>query len=199
MQLLLRRLWIQITSDRKRFGLLCAMVAVGMLLWARIIVTTNLPRTVIADPKDPEVENVQRAPSDKRRWAPVTVQLARTAPRDPLVISEADFPQRNDVGPAEQENGKFRPEEVENVEQAESRLVAELRSLASRFKLEGVMQGRPMAVINGRMYQLDDWIPAVGNAKHFFQLVEVGSRWVDLECEEHRFRVTMDNPGNEKR
>ena len=49
MQLVLRRLWIQITSDRKRFGLLCAMLLIGLLLWGRIIVTSNLPRTAIAD------------------------------------------------------------------------------------------------------------------------------------------------------
>ena len=44
----LRRLWIQITSDRKRFGVLCAMLVLGLLLWGRIIVTTNLPRTAMA-------------------------------------------------------------------------------------------------------------------------------------------------------
>ena len=30
MQLVLRRLWIQITADRKRFGLLCVTLVVGL-------------------------------------------------------------------------------------------------------------------------------------------------------------------------
>jgi len=200
MQLLLRRLWIQITSDRRRFGLLCAMLAVGMLLWARIIVTTNVPRTVIADPKLP----VGGPPppndgSDKRRGPPVTVALARTCARNPLVISDLDFPKPTVVEMVGQENGKLGPEATEDVRQAEARLTTELMALANRFTLEGVMQGHPMAVINGRTYQLGDWIQAVDNSRHLFQLVEVANRSVLVECEGRRFKVTMDEPGSNSR
>ncbi len=200
MQLLLRRLWIQVTSDRKRFGLLCAMVAIGMLLWARIIVTTNVPRTVIADPKAPVggTAGVDDG-SDKRRGPPVPVKLARTYTRNPLVISEEDFPKPTVVEMVQQENGKFEPEATEDVRQAEARLTGELMALANRFRLEGVMQGYPMAVINGRTYQLGDWIQAVDNSRHLFQLVEVGNRTVLVECEGRRFKVTMDDPGSNNR
>ena len=47
----LRRIWIQLTTDRKRFGILCAMVALGLLLWGRLIVVSNLPRTAVAEPQ----------------------------------------------------------------------------------------------------------------------------------------------------
>ena len=196
MQLLLRRLWIQITSDRRRFGLLCAMLTMGMLLWARIIVTSNVPRTAVADPQRGAVLPVPGDGSNKRRGPPVPVRLARDTLRDPLAISDADFPRPTVVVHGEQENGKSGPKPVEDVEQA---LAAELWALANRFRLEGVMQGHPMAVINGRMYQLNDWVPAVDSTRHVFRLVEVGNRWVDLECEGHRFRVKMDEPGSEIR
>jgi hypothetical protein len=197
MQLLLRRLWIQITSDRKRFGLLCAMLAIGMLLWARIIVTTNVPRTVIADPKPPVTgPPLVNDGSDKRRGPPVPVTLARTCARNPLVISDEDFPKSTVVKMVPQENGKSEPEATEDVRQAEARLTAELLALANQFRLEGVMQGHPMAVINGETYQLGDWIQAVDNSRHIFQLVEVGNRTVLLECEGRRFKVTMDEPGS---
>ena len=83
MQLVLRRLWIQITSDRKRFGLLCAMLLIGLLLWGRIIVTSNLPRMAVAD--DP-VRNVGAGSpdggTDKHVMRTVAVTFARTPNRD---------------------------------------------------------------------------------------------------------------------
>ena len=44
-----RRLTIQMTADRRKFGVLCALTALGLLFWARIIVINNLPRTVLAE------------------------------------------------------------------------------------------------------------------------------------------------------
>jgi hypothetical protein len=189
-------MWIQITADRRRFGLLCAMLAVGMLLWARIIVTTSVPRTVIADPKPPVAVAPPDRGSDKRRGPPVAVRLSRAWVRNPIAISDADFPKPTVVEVVPPENGKLEPDATEDVRQAEARLTAELVALANRFRLEGVMQGHPMAVLNGRTYQLGDWIQAVDNSRHLFQLVEVGNRSVLLECEGRRFRVTMDDPGS---
>jgi hypothetical protein len=78
-------------------------------------------------------------------------------------------------------------------------LIRELKALVDRFTLEAVMQGRPMAVINGKTYRLYSWIQAVGNDKYRFQLVEVGHRSVVLEYEGRRFRLRMDFPGSEER
>jgi hypothetical protein len=44
-----RRLTIQLTADRRKFGVLCTLTALGLLFWARIIVINNLPRTVLAE------------------------------------------------------------------------------------------------------------------------------------------------------
>ena len=50
MSVKLRRLWVQVTADRRRAGILGAMLTLGMLLWARIIVISNVPKMAVADP-----------------------------------------------------------------------------------------------------------------------------------------------------
>ena len=32
-----RRVWLQLTADKRRFGVLCAAITVGLLLWARFL------------------------------------------------------------------------------------------------------------------------------------------------------------------
>ncbi len=204
MQLMLRRLWIQITSDRKRFGLLCAMLLLGMLLWGRIIVTSNLPRTAVADPVTdggPKPLTIGAPPKtpDKDNGPARRISLARTPLRDPLLINDEHFPKPTSVELLDEDDPKFGQYATENVKQAEARLTEELRVLVGRFTLEGVMKGRPMAVINGRTYRLHSWIPAIDDDDILFQLIEVGDRSVILECEGRRFKLNMNYPGIEER
>ena len=199
----LRRLWVQITSDRKRFGVLCAMLALGLLLWGRIIVTSNLPRTALADGDDPNSGLVPHGPtggaSDRPLGPPVHVKLARQPRRDPFLISAEHFPKPTPVELLPQDGSKSGGNATENTNRMDERLTRELTALVDRFTLEAVMQGRPMAVINGKTYRLYSWIPAVGNDEYRFQLVEVGHRSVVLEYEGRRFRLRMDFPGSEER
>ncbi len=200
MQLMIRRLWIQIVSDRKRFGLLCAMLAIGLLLWGRIIVTSNLPRTAVADPDATGSTPLSAGTNgtDKRGAPTIHVMLARTPRRDPLVISSRHFPKPTPVVLLGQENPKFGPDGAENGEQADARLTEELGRLVARLKLDGVME-KTMAVINGRTFRLHSWIPAGKPGQALFQLTEIGHRSVTLECEGRRFRLRMDYPGSEER
>lgn len=204
MQLVLRRLWIQITSDRKRFGLLCAMLLIGLLLWGRIIVTSNLPRTAVADDppgniglRPPVGATASKGP-DKPATRTVSVSLARTTDRDPMLISSRYFPKPTPVVLLGQDDPKLRPDATENGEQAEARFTEELRQLVSKLKLEGVMQDT-MAVINGKTFRINEWIPAGKPGQALFHLTEVGHRSVTLECEGRRFRLQMDYPGSEER
>lgn len=208
MNLLLRRLWIQISADRKRFGVLCGMLLLGMLLWGRIIVTSNLPRTAIANPAgNPTGKGTARGgtqrredPSDKPRNPPIKVRLSRLPNRDPLLISDKHFPKPTTIDALTTDRPKSRPEAVENPEQAEARLTEQLRAMVGRFRLEAVMQGSEMrAVINGKRYALHGWIPAVDNDSIRFQLIQVGHRSVILECEGRQFELTMNFPGTDAR
>lgn len=204
MQLVLRRLWIQITSDRKRFGLLCATLLIGLLLWGRIIVTSNLPRTAVADDPPgniglhPPVGATPVRGTDKPATRTVEVALARTTDRDPMLISNRHFPKPTPVVLLGQDDPKFGPDATENGEQAEARLTEELRQLVSKLKLEGVMQDT-MAVISGKTLRINEWIPAGKPGQALFHLIEIGHRSVTLECEGRRFRLQMDYPGSEER
>ncbi len=203
MQLVLRRLWIQITADRRRFGLLCVTLVVGLLLWGRIIVTSNLPRTALADPAGAIPAGTTPGSgssgiSDKHTKPRRQVKLARRPVRDPVVISERHFPKPTPVVLLGQDNPKFGPDATENGEQAEAQLTEQLRYLVSGLRLEGVMLGR-MAVVNGKTIRLHSWIPAGKPGEALFQLTEIGHRSVTLECEGRRFRLQMDYPGSEER
>ncbi|MEE9130124.1 MAG: hypothetical protein V3T84_08905 [Phycisphaerales bacterium] len=201
MPVILRRLWIQLTADRRRFGALCATALLGLLLWARIIVTSNLPRTAVADEsaaaRDDRNSDGARPPavSDNRRRAPVNVQLAEFPIRDPFLISDQYFPKPTSLDVLPQDQAKLQERPAEISRDPEALVATQLRGLVGRFTLEAVMQGRPMAIINGRTHQLGDWIPAVGNAAVRFRLVDVRYRSVVLECEGHRFELKMEPPG----
>ena len=204
MQLVLRRLWIQITSDRKRFGLLCAMLIIGLLLWGRIIVTSNLPRTALAD--DPPAntgtgssgDGTAAGSTDKHARRTVAVTFATTPNRDPLLISGRHFPKPTPVVLLGQDNPKFGLDAAERAEQADARFTEELRQLVGKLRLEGVMQDT-MAVISKNTFRLNAWVPVGKPGQALFQLTEIGHRSVTLECEGRRFRLQMDYPGRDER
>ena len=204
MHVLVRRLWIQLTADRKRFTILCTMLAIGLLLWGRIIVTSNMPRTAVADPNGqtgtlpPPVVGGTDPSLDKWKIPTVQVKLAVLPNRDPLLISNRHFPKPTPIELLPADGPKLPPDATENLQQAETRLTEELRVLVDKFKLEAVMQGQ-MAVINGKTHELYNRIPSVTNEAIRFQLIQVGHRSVILECADRRFKLKMDYPGNEER
>ncbi len=197
MHLALRRFWIQVTADRKRFGILCGMLAVLLLLWARIIVTSNVPRTAVADPPPPVSPTGRPPTSDNRVRPTIHVELALLPVRDPFSVSSAHFPKPTPDVTLPKDPDKSAGQAAENSHEAEARLLRQLKGLMSRFELEAVMQGRPMAIISGRMYELGDWIPSIGDKSVSFQLVEVGDRWAILEWEGRRFELKMEFPGTD--
>ena len=201
MPVALRRLWIQLTADPRRFGALCAAVLLGLLLWARIIVTSNLPRTAVAD-ENAEVAGDRssdadsaKSVSDNRPIVPINVQMAEFPIRDPFRISDTYFPKPTLLVVLPEDQAKLLERPAEISRDSEAFVAKRLRGLVGQFTLEAVMQGRPMAVINGRTHQLGDWIPAVDNEAVRFQLVEVRYRLVVLECKGHRFELGMEPPG----
>jgi hypothetical protein len=129
----------------------------------------------------------------------VRVKLARQPLRDPFLVSAEHFPKPTPVEVLTQDGPKSGGNATENTDRRDERLTEELRALVDRFTLEAVMQGQPMAVINGKTYRLYRWIQAVGREEIRFQLVEVGHRSVVLEYEGRRFRLRMDFPGSEER
>ncbi|MHC4428559.1 MAG: hypothetical protein ACYS0D_08140, partial [Planctomycetota bacterium] len=175
MNVLLLRLWIQATADRKRFGLLCALLAVGFLLWARIIIVENIPRQAVAGGNESPGSGTSAQTGDpaprplgpRRRVVLATVPL-----RDPLEINPLYFPKPAEV--VDNPNVDGPPDGTGNQERALIR--NQLQILVSRFRLEAVMLGNPMAVISGTRYKVGSEVPAVGNEEIRFKLIEVSHR-----------------------
>ena len=65
---LLKQGWSWLTSSRKRYSFALALVLVGLLLWSRLIMLSNLPRTAVADDEAapiPASTTIDDASSDK--------------------------------------------------------------------------------------------------------------------------------------
>ena len=211
MSVLLRRLWIQATADRKRFGALIALVALGFLLWARIIIIENIPAQGLANP--PPTPSTSTGanqgppmPSHNGRELPERhVSLALTPLRDPLEINSLYFPRSTRVVQTPQDVGKSPSEAAENPEQAAARLRFQLQALVDRYRLEMLILAPdgPVARISGRVYRLGDRVPAIGNEEIWFEVVNIslerGRPLVELAYREHEFTVRMQDPGNRER
>lgn len=211
MSLLLRRLWVQITADRKRFAALCVMVVIGLLLWSRIILINNTPRTAIADPaarkamtasetadatassRKPSTAHIPVSSHNSGEPA-VEVHLASTPVRDPFRISPQHFPRPTiDQGNAKQA-GKSDPPVADDPSRAVQRHEAQVTALAQKFVLEAVMHGASMAVINGKVHRKGDAVPAVEDQSVLFTLTSVGRTSVVLECNGLKFTLELSTP-----
>ena len=198
MMVILQRFWVKITSDRKRFGLLCAVLAAGLLLWARLIIVSKVPRTAVADGEpalaaanSPAQEPPSSDYSDKHLRKPVQIAVPANADRDPFLINREFFPKPHPALPTTQEASKSHAEPVENPEQEKARRHALILAHVERLRLDAAMTGAGMAVINGTLYQLNDMIRTTDNLSITFTLTEVRSRSVLLTCEDFAFELSM--------
>ena len=202
MMVMLQRFWVQITSDRKRFGLLCAVLAAGLLLWARLIIVSKVPRTAVAD-DNASLVNGASSPdetegddnSDNRERMVVKLLVPAATNRDPFLINRDFFPRPTSQALSSEEPGKSRAEPVENPQQEMARQQAQLLTHVERLTLDAAMTGTAMAVISGKLYRLNDMISSKDNPNLRFQLIEVHARSIVLRHNEFNFELSMDGPG----
>lgn len=203
MQSTLRRFWIQLSADRKKFGLLCTMLAVGLLLWARIIVISNVPRTATATGEN-KVGAAATLPEDVIRDSsarttpgrePISLRMDRTPRRDPFVIDQDFFPKPTIADASSAEANKLPAHPAEDAESREARRQARLEQALAGLKLEAVMTGASVALINGQTYRVGASIPAGKDQELEFVLKDVRQRTVLLEFEGRKFELRMTQPG----
>jgi len=222
MAVMLRRFWIQITADRKRFWALCVVMAMGLLLWARLIIVSRPPRTAMAN-ETAVLSGAKGSGSGSKQASgdggaskprsgaggsgpvaaataranrkPTHIELFVTPGHDPFVISPVHFPKPTLFTDTGKEPDKSTSEVVEEPQHAEARLTAQLRAIAAKLKLEASVGGS-MAVISGRRYRQGEIVPGPGNDQVQFVLTEVKQRSVTLECEGRRFELEMASPGS---
>jgi hypothetical protein len=193
-------MWLQLTGDKRRFGILCVTLLVGLLLWARLIVVTNLPRTAVATPPSASSSSTsnEKHVSNNTVVLPtqtVTIQLVNTPDRDPFVISPVFFPKSKGDGDLVIEPTKSSLDLAEESTAAEARRTQHLTALAQSLKLEAVMTGRSMALISGRVYRLGDPVTVQVDPSVSFVLSVVELRSVTLTCEDRTFELEISTPG----
>jgi hypothetical protein len=205
MMLTLQRMWLQITADRKRFGVLCGAVAVGLLLWSRLIVVSNLPRTAIAEDDAALAEtqpqqSQQAPPSENGRGADnstspaIAVTLHSLPNHDPFEINSDVFPPRL-VENNGQVGEKSTRNPADNLFDAEARRTEQLRAMVNQLTLEAVMlQDVPLVVINSKTYRQGDLVPALKDDSISFRLSEVNRRSIVLEYDGRMFELKMTSP-----
>ena len=167
----LKHTWRRMISDRKRFGLFCALFLVALLLWARIIVIARPPRMAVAAP-DTAATVAEITTSDKLA---LPVLLETTPWKNPFTVSDKIFPgqQQGDGTLSQSPNNASLQSEREYVE---------------GLQLDAVMA--EMAMINGRVHQLGD-IVGQQNIADPLRLVEVHGRSVIISSGDRRYELTI--------
>ena len=195
MWLALTRLWVQFTADKRKFGALCGILAVGLLLWARLLIVSNIQKTAIANDEAaalaPPIDQTAEL-SDKDEPAPKRVVLDERPVQDPFVISSLAFPP---LTTNEAVLPKLVPVATEDPKATEARLIAQLQQLVDGLRIDVAMSSAALAKIDGKRYQVGDLVPIEGSVLSF-ELVEVRHRSVLLEFEGRRFELKMNKPGS---
>ena len=107
----LTRGWIWLTASRKRFSFALSLALVGLLLWSRLIMLSNLPRTAVADdevtPPNARPTTVEGDSSDKHQRSS-TQEKPEKRPNDAPHASSQD--ETDSVSNSFQDERMFREE-----------------------------------------------------------------------------------------
>jgi len=170
----IRLTWQRLIADRRRFGLFCTLLFVGLLLWARIIVIARPPRTAVAEPA---IEASTATLSTVKTIAvPVTLQTSPT--KNPFSMNRVAFPAFSDVP------DNKRKQYAETNVKAEQEIVAGLT-------LEATMG--EMAVINGRVIKLGQ-IVVVQDVPDPLRLTGLLGRTVIISAGDRRYELSIAPP-----
>ncbi len=143
----------QLTADKKKFGLMCMLVAVGLLLWGRLMLLDRVPKTAVADPDTA----TERASPPAQPVEPSVVYIGRLPDqptRDIFALPRDRYkpiaPTDNPVNPGKSE--------VIRVDETPAEL-QEIRAEARRLRLRAIIYGiRPRVVLNEQMFKSGDYV-----------------------------------------
>jgi hypothetical protein len=161
----------------------------GLLLWARIKILTNIPRTAIADPGDGAPVLVRTRPDLSE---PQELRVPGRPAADPFRIDDTVFPIPE--RPAETSRGGAKVA-AGNAEEIDPAMVRERErsAMAAAFRVQAAGEGMGIAVVGGRTVKVGQSIEGPDGTA--FRLVEVRGEGIVLECEGTRYEVTIARPG----
>ena len=170
----LNRIWRQVTADKKRFGMMVALVAVGLLLWGRLILLEKVPRVATADPDSAETET-DPSPSEVRELPTVAVDLPSGLTLNPFALR----PDRYKPVPVEETGEEAVQPDRAHADELDRREA--LLDHARELTLQGVIQAAsPFAVIDGvRVY--------VGDTVGKFTVIELDPSQLKVKLRSQEF------------
>ncbi len=115
----LRRLLMSFITNRKLVSAFSIVCALGLLLWARLLITSNMPRTAVADDKKLHPEAKKMLPglapdsTDNPRLNHMQVDVPLSPIRDPFLVSDRYFPKPTLVDVLKHDRAKLQDQEAE--------------------------------------------------------------------------------------
>lgn len=164
----------QITADKKKLGIMVCALALGLLLWGRLLLQ-GVPRTATADDPAKTAQKTDNNdpsggnnPQNDKPLPVVHVDLPATPGRDPFGIDPSRY--KRNLGASHRTSAA----KSTQVTPDEDPKTAAVRQEAMELRLESVVTGtRPRAYINGRLL-------APGDEYEGFRLIQVTDRHVLL-------------------
>lgn len=115
----LRRILMSIFANRRLVSGISFVCVLGLLLWARLIVTSNMPRTAVADDNKLHTEAQKMLPAlapnsaDNPRINHMQGDVPLSPIRDPFLVSDRYFPKPTLVDVLKQDRAKLQDHEAE--------------------------------------------------------------------------------------
>ncbi len=177
----LNNIWQRITGDKRKLGVMFALLCVAMLLWGRLLLK-DVPRSAVAEPaasQAPDTEpdkNIDSGPSTPQsRLADrpvIQVSLVDRVARDPFAFDPTRFPRIGNEDETAAVRTKLVEEPTDDDQQRQSHKAIELA--ARRLNLQSTLLGaQSRAMINGQLL-------SVGESIQGFELIDVRSRQVTV-------------------
>lgn len=167
----MKRTWQMLTADKRRFGLFCTLLFVGLLLWARIIVIARPARTAIAAPiLESPMEII--AGSDN---ATTPVFLETEPDKNPFAVNSKVFPEFVETTDNMQNSVAY----ITNTSESE---------FVSTLKLEAIMG--EMAIINGEVVRVGGIIGS-HTASEPLHLIALQGRTVIISAGDRRYELSI--------
>ncbi|MCH2160723.1 MAG: hypothetical protein MK085_02500 [Phycisphaerales bacterium] len=159
----------------------------GLLLWARLRLLTDIPRTAMATD-----EEATRIAVDPPAQFPdlAVIGLDNGAERNPLQISPRHFPGNTP-------RHEMPTREIGN-DGRETTQKAKLGSVARKFRLQALISRNSIAIIDDRTYRVGEFLDVNRTEGISFVLRSVGRNSVIVEADGHEFEVRLVGGGADR-
>ncbi|MFG0331361.1 MAG: hypothetical protein ACF8PN_15850 [Phycisphaerales bacterium] len=183
------------TADKKKFGVMCGLLGVGLLLWARLLILEDVPRTSFADPAATGNATAGAAATGAvslDELPVVEVEASRTLARDLFAPQTEFLAQIGETESTTQPSVNSETDPSEDPSEVERRRVAAITEAAESLRLESLIRGSaPIAIVNGEVLRLGGRIDG-------FTLISVHDQHIVLEKDGVRVDVEMETPATKR-